>query len=46
MFKIIVIKNGRKVGKINLAQENMTLLDLQVFKEMFGVKLVGKYIRN
>lgn len=46
MFKIEIIKNGVAVGAIRLAQEDMTFGDLKKFKEMMGVELKGKFIKE
>ena len=46
MFKIEIIKNGVAVGAIKLAQEGMTLGNLKKFKEMFGVELKGKFVKE
>jgi len=46
MFKIEIIKNGVVVGAIMLAQEGMTFGDLKKFKEMFGVELKGKFVKE
>ena len=46
MFKIRIIKNGVEVGEIRLAQKDMTLGDLKKFKDMFGVELKGKFVKE
>lgn len=46
MFKIEIIKNGVAVGAIKLAQKGMTFGDLKKFKEIFGVELKGKFVKE
>ncbi len=46
MFKIKILKDGVEVGEIRLAQNEMTFGDLKKFKEMFGVELIGKFVRR